>query len=216
MKKSIFVLLLILIAAVVGVAGCLGGGGNVEENDSANGSDLPNDTPELPPELPPNEPANPAPNVTIITAFNAGIVTVDPLPSGFTHLATRSVVGNTQGLGIPDALSGYRNMMTYDNSNIYLSVYRCVPPTMAEDQIFAMIVSHQDKYGSDSKVSTAWVNGHNAVLLEATVLEAPQEGRYILAWSNWSGDEYDNSYLVVVNGQVNYSVIQTLAEASNL
>jgi len=211
MKKSILILLLILIAAVVGAAGCLGGGNGLDDSNSANDTDLENDTAE-----PPNEPTNPSSNATIITAFNASIVTVDPLPAGFTHLATRSVVGSTQGLGIPNALTGYRNMLTYDNSNIYLSVYRCVPPTTADDQIQEMIVSHQDKYGGDSKMSTVWINGHDAVLLEATVLEAPQEGRYILVWTNWSGDQYDNSYLVVVNGQVNYSVIQTLAEASNL
>lgn len=212
MKKSMLILFLILIAAVVGASGCFGGGGNLDDSDSANDADLSNDTAEPPS----NEPANPASDATIITEFNAAVVTVDSLPAGFTHLATRSVVGNTQGLGIPDALSGYRNMMTYDNSNIYLSVYRCVPPTTADDQIQGMIVSHQDKYGGDSKISGTWVNGHGAVLLETTVLDTPQEGRYILVWSNWSGDEYDNSYLIVVNGQVNYSVIQTLAEASNL
>ncbi|MCL2550024.1 MAG: hypothetical protein FWE78_03705 [Methanimicrococcus sp.] len=213
MKKTILILILILIAAVVGVAGCLGGDSGF---DSGLDSDFDSDSEDDAAEPPSNEPVNPPPNAEIITAFNASVVTVAPLPAGFTHLATRSVVANTQGLGIPDALSGYRNMLTYDNSNIYLSVYRCVPPTTASDQIQEMIVSHRDKYGSDSKISTTWINGHDAVLLEATVLDAPQEGRYILVWSNWSGDEYDNSYLVIVNGQVNYSVIQTLAEASNL
>ena len=242
MKKSILILLLILVVVVVGIAGCLGGGDNgtgsgnstngtgggnstngTDGGNSTNGTDGGNSTNSTndgnstnSTTEPPSSGSNSSSGAEIITSFNASVVTVNSLPSGFTHLATRSVNSNTQGLGIPDALNGYRNMLTYNNSNVYLSVYRCVPPTTADDQIQEMITSHQNKYGSDSKVSTVYINGHHAVLLETTVLDTPQEGRYILVWSNWSGDPYDNSYLVVINGQVNYSVIQTLAEASNL
>ncbi|MCL2862822.1 MAG: hypothetical protein FWE54_01805 [Methanimicrococcus sp.] len=210
MKKIIFVLLLILIAAVVGAAGCLNGGQDADADNSTN------DTVELPPEPEPEKPAGPSSGADIITSFTSTVVAVNPLPEGFTHIATRTVLSHGQGIGIQDALNGYRNMLTYDNSNVYLSVYRCVPPNTADKQIQVMIASHQDKYGNDSKVTTVTINGHDAVLLETTVMDTPQEGRYILVWSNWSGDEYENSYLVVVNGQVNYSVIQMLAQASNL
>ncbi|MDV0444746.1 hypothetical protein MmiAt1_02820 [Methanimicrococcus sp. At1] len=210
MKKSILLILILLTAVLVGVSGCLGG------DDNTNGTD--NGTNETVSEPVPTEPAenNTQSNATIITEFNGSVVTVNPLPAGFTHLATRSVIANTQGLGISDALIGYRNMLTYNDSNVYFSVYKCNGSKTADEYIQEMISSHASKYGGDSQVSTVSINGHGATLLEATVQDTPQEGRYILVWSNWSGDVYDDSYLVIANGQVNYSVLKELAEASDL
>lgn len=207
MKKSILVILLVLIATAAAVSGCLGGDdGDADIGDAGNNTTEP----------PSDDSGNSSDPATVITSFNAGVVTVNPLPDGFTHLATRSVVANTRGIGISDALIGYRNMMTYDNANVYLSAYKCSLVETANDTIREMVSSHAAKYGNDSSVSTVRINGHDATLLEATVHDTPPEGRYILVWSNWSGDEFDDSYLVVINGQVNYSVIQTLAEASDL
>ena len=208
--KKIFLIALILAAVLaVGISGCLGNDSNIsDENKSAEDIDDSDSTS--------NETPNYVPvGSTIITEFNGSITTIDPLPVGFQHLATRSVTAHTQGLGIPDAIIGYRNMMVYDEENVYFSVYRCTARTSVE-YIQLMSNSHVDKYGSDSIVSTVVINGHTATLLEATVSETPNEGRYILAWTNWSGDSYDDSYLVIVNGKVNYSVIKELAEASGL
>ncbi|MDR0767596.1 MAG: hypothetical protein LBE57_04045 [Methanosarcinales archaeon] len=212
MKKSFLILIILLTAALVGVSGCLG-------SDDA-GSNTTNNTTNNTTEPPAGEADNSSndsnqSNVTIIRTFSAAVVSVNPLPEGFTHIATRSAVSNTQGLGISEAYNGFRNMLTYDNANVFLSVYRCTAKT-ADEVIQDMIASHASRYGNDSRVSTVMINGHEATLLEATVLDTPQEGRYILVWSNWTGDPFDDSFLVVVNGQVNYSVIKALAEASNL
>jgi len=208
--KKIFLIALILAAVLaVGISGCLGNDSNIsDENKSAEDID---DSDSIS-----TEPPNYVPvGSTIITEFSGSITTIDPLPVGFQHLATRSVTAHTQGLGIPDAIIGYRNMMVYDEENVYFSVYRCTART-SDEYIQLMSNSHTDKYGSDSIVSTVVINGHTATLLEATVSETPNEGRYILAWTNWSGDSYDDSYLVIVNGKVNYSAIKELAEASGL
>ncbi|WNY24394.1 hypothetical protein MmiHf6_17250 [Methanimicrococcus hongohii] len=209
MKKSLFILIILLTAALVGVSGCLGGGDDADSNTTNNTTE--------PPVSEPDNSSNESgqSNATIITTFNASVVTVNPLPAGFTHLATRSVNANTEGIGVLEAYIGYRNMLTYDNANVYLAAYRCTSKT-ADECIQDMISSHASKYGSDSNVSTVTINGHEATLLEATTVDTPQQGRYILVWSNWSGDQYDDSFLIVVNGQVNYSVIKELAEASNL
>lgn len=207
MKKSFLILIILVAAVLVGVSGCLGGDDAGTENNSSNVSEPPaNET---------NNSSNQS-NATIITAFNGSIVTVSPLPNGFTHLATRSVNANGEKIGISDPIIGYRNMLTYDNSNVYLAVFKCSANKTSEDYLSEMKTSHASKYGGDSSISTVQVNGHDAIRFEATVQEAPQEGRYMLAWTNWTGDEYDDSYLVVVYGQVNYSVILELAEASNL
>lgn len=205
MKNIIFLLLLFVTLSSVAFSGCLDGGGEDQNITDSTGNISA-----------PTQNNSSDSNATVIAEFNASIVTVNPLPSGFTHLATRSVVANTQGIGVSNAFIGYRNMLTYEDSNVYLSVYRCSPSKSASDCISEMTVWHKERYGNDSQVSTVSVNGHNATLLEATVNETPQTGRYLLVWSNWSGDMYEDSYLVVVNGQVNYSVLQTLAEASNL
>ena len=220
MKKTILTLIFIAAVLAVCISGCLGNGKDLGENNS---------TPDAPPEnltdtantTPDNSNDTPGSAVggdsTSSLIFNGSVVTIEPLPPGIRHLATRSVTGHTQGLGIPDALVGYRNMMVFesDNENVYFSVYKCTAKT-ADEYIDHMKYSHVNKYGSDSNISTITVNGHNATLLEATVSETPAEGRYILVWSNWSGDPYDDSYLVIVNGKVNYSVIKDLAEASDL
>ncbi|WNY28873.1 hypothetical protein MmiEs2_10860 [Methanimicrococcus stummii] len=212
MRKALLILIILLAVGFVGVSGCLDNGGT-DNNTSVddNTSDIVSE--------PPVEESNNSSNQSdagLITNFNGSVVTVDPLPAGFTHLATRSITATNERIGIADALIGYRNMLTYDNSNVYLSVFRCNATKTSEDYVSEMIASHASKYGSDSVSSIVTVNGHDAVLLEATVQDTPQEGRYILAWSNWSGDEYDDGYVVAVYGQVNYSVIKELAEASDL
>ncbi|MDL2261007.1 hypothetical protein LJC08_02045 [Methanimicrococcus sp. OttesenSCG-928-J09] len=207
MKKSFLFLIILVAAVLVGVSGCLGG----DDADSDNNSTIISE----PPVSETNNSSNQS-NATIITTFNGSVVTVSPLPNGFTHLATRSVNANSEKIGISDPIIGYRNMLTYDNSNVYLSVFKCSGNKTADDYIQEMIASHAAKYGGDSTISTVQINGHDATRFEATVQETPQEGRYMLAWTNWTGDVYDDSYLVVVYGQTNYSVIKELAEASNL
>lgn len=210
MKKAIFLLFILAAVLSVAMAGCLNSGDtNATDNNTTENNTIENETVEPEPE----ENTSNQSTATVIKEFNATVATIDPLPAGFTHLATRSVVANTQGLGIPDALIGYRNMLTYNDSNVYFSVYKCTAKT-ADEYIQDMITSHASKYGGDSNVSTVTINGHEATLLEATTQDTPQEGRYILVWSNWSGDVYDDSYLIIVNGQVNYSVIKELAEVS--
>lgn len=212
MKKAFFILIILIAAAFVGVSGCLSSSDNVTDNNTSNNTTEPplNETES-------NESNNSnQSNATIITNFSASIVTVNPLPEGFTHLATRTVNANGEKIGISDPVVGYRNMLTYNNSNVYLSVFKCSGEKTADDYISEMTASHASKYGGDSNISIVQINGHNATRFEATVQETPQEGRYMLAWTNWSGDEYDDSYLVVVYGQVNYSVIEELATASNL
>lgn len=204
MRKILFIFVFFAILSV-GISGCLNNGDTENQNN----------TTERPLSDAADNVSNQS-NATVITHFNGSVVTVNPLPSGFTHLATRSAVANAQNIGVSDALIGYRNMLTYDNANIYLSVYKCSISRIADDYIQEMIDSHAVKYGNDSKISTVQINGHDAVLIEATVQDTPPEGRYILVWPNWSGDKYDDSYLVVVNGQTNYSVIRELAEASDL
>ncbi len=208
-KKVFFISIIVIAALLVGVSGCLNSGDDATDNNSSNITEPPsNET---------NETNNSnQTNATIITNFSASVVTVTPLPDGFTHLATRSVNANGEKIGVSDPIIGYRNMLTYDNSNVYLSVFKCSTNKTAGDYISEMETSHVSKYGNDSNISTVQINGHDATWFETTVQDTPSEGRYILAWSNWSGDEYDDSYLVVVYGQVNYSVIKELAEASNL
>ena len=215
MKKIILTLLIVAAVFAVGFSGCLG---NDDSNIPENNSTSENETTDTVDNSESNE-NNDAPissGSTLITTFNGSVSTLDPLPSGFRHLATRSVTAHTQGLGIPDAILGYRNMMVFEseNENVYFSVYRCTAKT-ADEYIENMKSAHISKYGSDSIISTVVVNGHSATLLEATVSETPAEGRYILVWSNWSDDIYDDSYLVIVNGKVNYSAIKELADASN-
>lgn len=205
MKKRILFLLLLTAVLIVGLSGCLN---NSDSNESDNNPVPENNTTP--------QPENPSGPASQIETFNGSIVTIDPLPSGFTHLATRSVTTTQTRIGISDTLIGYRNMMTYDDSNVYFAVYKCSGSKNAEEYVSEMISSHAAKYGSDSSVSTVTINGHSATLLEATVQETPQDGRYTLVWSDWTGDVYDDSYLIVVNGQVNYSVLKELAEASNL
>lgn len=211
MKKTLFILVIIVAAALVGVSGCLNSGDNATDNNTSNNTTEPpsNETNET------NNSSNQT-NATVITNFSASVVTVNPLPEGFNHLATRSVNANGEKIGVSDPIIGYRNMLTYDNSNVYLSVFKCSTNKTADDYIQEMTASHISKYGSDSNISTIQINGHNATRFEATVQDTPSEGRYILVWTNWSGDVYEDSYLVVVYGPVNYSVIEELAQASNL
>ena len=230
MKKQILFFLIVVLAAVL-ISGCLGGNPADDLNESGNISG--NGTNESVPETESNEsnesnesipevpgPISPGPSdAKIITAFNASLVTLNPLPEGFVHLATRSVTSNKQNIGVYDALIGYRGMYLYqegyEDYNIYVAVYRCSSSKTADDYVQKMAADQISRYGAES-VTTIQTNGHDAVLLSTNASSAYSENTYVLAWSNWTGDEYDDSYLVVVNGVVPYSLIITAAEASNL
>ena len=226
MKKLIFLLFIVVLAAV-SISGCLGGDSANDSNDSvpeseSDGSVPENETNESVPEIP--EPSLPAPtpnysDAETITAFNASLVTLTPLPDGFVHLATRSVTSNKQNIGVLDPLIGYRGMYLYqegyEDYNVYVAVYRCSYSKTADDYVQKMAADQISRYGAES-VTTIQTNGHDAVLLSTNASSAYSENTYVLAWSNWTGDEYDDSYLVVVNGVVPYSLIITAAEASNL
>jgi hypothetical protein len=225
MKKQILFLFIAVLAAVL-ISGCLGG----DSADDLNESVPENETNEFDPENESNEPNEADPEVpdtnypgpsdaNIITAFNASLVTLNPLPEGFVHLATRSVTSNKQNIGVYDALVGYRGMYLYqegyDDYNVYVAVYKCSSSKMADEHIQKMEADHLARYGAEN-VSTVYVNGHSAVLLSSAADNVFTEGNYVMAWSNWSGDEYDDSYLVVINGAAPYSLIMTAAEASDL
>ena len=227
MKKQILFFLIAVLAAVL-ISGCLGGNPADDLNESGNISG--NGTNESVPETESNESNESIPEVPdlvspgpsdakIITAFNASLVTLNPLPEGFVHLATRSVTSNKQNIGVYDALVGYRGMYLYqegyDDYNVYVAVYKCSSSKTADEHIQKMEADHISRYGAEN-VSTVYVNGHSAVLLSSAAANVFTEGNYIVAWSNWSGDEYDDTYLVVVNGAAPYSLIMTAAEASDL
>ena len=227
MKKQFLFFFIALLAALL-ISGCLGGDSADDLNESGNISG--NETNESVPENESNESNESVPEVPdttspgpsdaqIITAFNASLVTLNPLPEGFVHLATRSVTSNKQNIGVYDALIGYRGMYLYqegyDDYNVYVAVYKCSSSKTADEHIQKMEADHISRYGAGN-VSTVYVNGHSAVSLSSNTDDAFSEGTYVVAWSNWSGDEYDDSYLVVVNGIAPYSLIMTAAEASDL
>ena len=213
MRKTYFFLFFIILVAV-GLSGCLGGDSSNDTNETGNTSE--NETNESVPDIPETVPPENSSDAEIITSFDGSVVTLSPLPEGFKHIATRTVISNAQNIGISDALIGYRSMYLFEESNVYLSVYKCNLSKTANDYVTEMTNAHALKYGDDSNVSMVQINGHDAVLLTSTVQDTPLEGRYILIWSNWSGDEYDDSYLIVVNGMVNYSTILTVADVSDL
>ena len=161
----------------------------------------------------------PSSDAVIITAFNGSVATLKPLPDGFRHQATLAGNAHSNNVRISDPLIGYRGMYAYEDSfedsNLYFSVYKCNFTKSGEDYVQELISSRNSRLGSNSNVSTVQVNGHDAVLLTAMTQEMPYDGRYVLVWTNWSGDEYDDSYLIIFNGSVNYSALLTAADASN-
>jgi len=186
-----------------------------ESNESDQAGPQPDESaPTVPDYTPP-----PSSNAVIITAFNGSVATLKPLPDGFRHQATLAGNAHSNNVRISDPLIGYRGMYAYEDSfedsNLYFSVYKCNFTKSGADYVQELISSHNSRLGNNSNVSTVQVNGHDAVLMTAMTQDPPYEGRYVLVWINWSGDEYDDSYLIVFNGSVNYSALMTAADASN-
>ena len=242
MKKSILFLILLLTAMLAvllaamlaamltfGVFGIMDGHfvqdfSKISENKTNESVPVNPDTNESVPSAPqPNESAPAVPDSTppptseavIITEFSGSVATLNPLPDGFRHLATRSGNAHSNNVRISDPLIGYRGTYVFDDSNLYFSVYKYNFSKSGQDYVQELISSHASRLGNDSNMSTVQVNGHDATLLTAMTQEAPYDGRYVLVWTNWSGDEYDDSYLVIFNGSVNYSALMTAADTSN-
>jgi hypothetical protein len=247
MKKSILILILLLAAMLAvllaamltlmlatGVSGMMGGHfvqdfskitenkinesapTNPDTNESVPADPQPE---EAVPDVPDYTPPPSSSNAVIITDFSGSVATLNPLPDGFRHQATRTGNAHSNNVRISDPLLGYCGMYAYadsfEDSNLYFSVYKCNFTKSSEDYVQELISSHTSRLGNNSNVSTVQVNGHDAVLLTAMTQEAPYDGRYVLVWTNWSGDEYDDSYLIIFNGSVNYSALMTAADASN-
>jgi len=229
-------MLVVMTAVFVCVAGCLGNDGtnssdnisndsssngpsndssNSTLNDSSNGTlngtsngsssnDTLNDSSN-------NTSDNASPPV-VVPPFDANLSLVGSVPDGFTFLSTATVKSHGQHIGVTDALLGYQGIYHYGENKtpVFLTYYDTSIATTSKTPaayIQMMKESHVKQYGSDSKITTVYVNGHEAILLEATTETTPQYGRYILTWEL-------GSMFVTVTGVVDSPVLESLATAT--
>jgi len=212
-KGKLIWLLIVITAVFICAAGCLG-------NDSANNSDntsndsssnnTSNDTLNDSPSN--NTSNNSSPPAFVVPPFDANLSLVDPIPNGFTFLSTATVKSHGQHIGVTDALFGYQGIYHYGENKtpVFLTYYDTAIAGTSKtpaDYIQMMKESHIKQYGGDSKITTVYVNGHEATLLEATTGTTPQYGRYILTWEL-------GGMFVTVTGVVDSSVLESLAAAT--
>ncbi|MCL2862819.1 MAG: hypothetical protein FWE54_01790 [Methanimicrococcus sp.] len=193
MKKSIiFVLLIATIAVLVGVSGCLDGGGNATNNTT-------NNTPPVIPSPPPE--------------FDSNIVQIEPVPVNFELLAVKEVTANDEGIGgLTDPVEGFSATYMYNNSptsTVYLYAFECESEEAALGYVLSMIDAHIDRYPGTYNVTQMKINGHDATLLTSTTQGSSGGERYELAWNN-------EHILVVVNGPAARNLIEAIATASNI
>jgi len=187
MKKSILiVLLLVLLAAAVGVSGCLGG-----DDPAINGPNGPNGS------------ANATPDAT----FNGSVVTVS-VP-GFELLAIQEVTADERNiLGVNDALHGFvASYLTPTNTNVHFSAYQTEDNASARAYVQSMINAHR---AANNTVTNVTINGNNAtVFTTTTFIGGTTVERFTLAWAS-------DDKLVIVFGPATWADIRTIAEASDL
>lgn len=192
MKKIYLLSLLILISAVF-LSGCLAGETNLTSpDDITNPSDS---------------------NQTPLPAFNADLTLVDPVPPSLSFLSTASVRSHGQHIGVTDAIFGYQGIYTHEKEKtpIFLTYYNvgiANTTKTAVSYIQMMKDSHIEQYGANSNITTIQINGHDAVLFKAETDDAPQYGRYMLAWT--IGDDM----FVTVTGTADSAVLIELATAT--
>ncbi|MCL2142378.1 MAG: DUF4367 domain-containing protein [Methanimicrococcus sp.] len=224
MKTKISIFFILILLAAVGVSGCLSPNGPADTPDiDANTSDVDADASDIDASRDVSRDvsldnsssensssagngSSGSSNVMANPIFHPDLTLVDSIPASLTFLSTVTVKSHGQNIGITDALYGYQGIYLYNDDNAFLTIYNTNSSQEARDYLQMMQTSHAQTYGSNSKVETVQINGHDAVLL--TTSEMPN-GQYILAWTV-------DQMIVVVNGPVDYSLIRELAEASRL
>jgi len=188
MKKILGILSIFLVALIaVSFAGCIDDSGNVTNNTTNNTTN--NSTGINPP---------------LEFEFDESMVIADPMPEGFEHIATQSVMANEEVSGITDELPGTAGYYAYDGSNVYLTVYECDDADAAQGYINQM---KQETARLQGEVSSVTVNEHDAALLKTKSVIGTEIS--IIAWTR-------GNLLVVVDGPAGYDAIKTLADASGL
>ena len=208
-------LLIVIVAVFICAAGCLGNDGanssdNISNDSSSNNTS--NDSSSNDTLNGSNNTSNASPPTAVVPPFDANLSLVDPIPNGFTFLSTTTVKSHGQHIGVTDALFGYQGIYHYGENKtpVFLTYYDTALVTGSKtpaDYIQMMKESHVKQYGSNSKITTIHVNGHEAILLEATTETTPQYGRYILTWEL-------GSMFVTVTGVVDSPVLESLAAAT--
>ena len=197
-KKILLILSIVIVLAAVGISGCLNNGDN---DDPANNTTTENKSSDIPAEELLQKKAPP---------FDTNLTLVDPIPTDFKFLSTTTVMSHGQRIGITDVLRGYQGIYHYGENNtpVFLTFYSTYGVEMTPEQYLQMMKdSHAAQYGAGSQISTIQLNGHGATLFSATSGEAPQYGRYIIAWT--LGD-----MIVTVTGNVDSSVLEALAKST--
>ncbi|WNY28872.1 hypothetical protein MmiEs2_10850 [Methanimicrococcus stummii] len=213
MKKNILVAFLLLaVVFAVGVSGCLGGDdadnatNNTNTTDNTTGNNTGNTS---------NETDNSS-NESVqkpVPPFDANLTLVHPVPEEFVFFSTATVKSHGQHIGVTDALYGYQGIYHYGSAGtpVFLTYYdvAIANTTKTPDSYIQMMKdSHSKTYGSDSNITTIQFNGHDATLFAAETDEAPQYGKYMVAWA--LGD----SMFVTVTGTVGDDALITLATAT--
>lgn len=216
MKKNIILLLLFAVIFAVGISGCLDG--DDEVNNTTNFNNTSNNANSTENNSSNNSSGNSAVNNSFneskpVPGFDANLTKVDPVPENFVFFSTATVRSHGQHIGVTDALFGYQGIYHYgDNETpVFLTYYDVAianTTKTSESYIQMMKDSHVKQYGSDSKISTIQINGHDATLFEATTDEVPQYGRYMIAWTLGDG------MFVTVTGAVDEPVLESLATAT--
>ncbi|MCL2550025.1 MAG: hypothetical protein FWE78_03710 [Methanimicrococcus sp.] len=214
-------LLLVITAVFVCAAGCLGNDGadssesvsnGGSSNDSSSNNASNDSSSNGTSDGSYNNSNNTSPPAPVVPPFNSNLSLVDSVPDGFIFLSTATVKSHGQHIGVTDALLGYQGIYHYGENKtpVFLTYYDTALAGTSKEPagyIQMMKESHVKQYGGNSKITTVYVNGHEATLLEATTETPPQYGRCILTWEL-------GSMFVTVTGAVDYPALESLATAT--